>query len=198
MQEGNGGGEVTLVVGRKRTTTTVTVVVKNLPTGTTHDHLHALCHNLKGVVEVEIPARTAIYHKYIFGFVRFVSLEAAMDGVDKLSGLMVQGRRLSAELGRSHWRNTNDRTVLSVDEMGEGSGEMAMSEEEVNTAVMLLCQRQWYQHRRRHTHKGLPPFNQIMDMLCNDVLASSEDEATGCEVDWAPLPDIDLNPDPLL
>ncbi|KAK4312751.1 hypothetical protein Pmani_015840 [Petrolisthes manimaculis] len=159
VMEGNEGGEATTgtaVVERKRTTTTtttVTVVVKNLPPDTTHDHLHALCHNLKGVVEVEIPARTAIYHKYIFGFVRFVSLEAGMDGVDKLSGLIVQGRRLSAELGRSHWRNTNDRT-------------------------------------------GLPPFNQIMDMLCNDVLASSEDEATGCEEDWAPLPDIDLNPDP--
>lgn len=52
--------------------------------------------------------------------------------------------------------------VVDEDEKGDGvdgvggGSDMALSEEEVNTTVMQLCQRQWYQHRRRqHPHRGI-------------------------------------------
>ncbi|KAK7081834.1 hypothetical protein SK128_012927 [Halocaridina rubra] len=45
---------------------TVTVVMRNLPAGTTEQEILDLCYNCGGVAEVEIPARVSLYTKFIY------------------------------------------------------------------------------------------------------------------------------------
>lgn len=45
----------------------VTVVVRNLPIGTTETELRALCEHVGEVAEVEIPSRTARFTRFIYG-----------------------------------------------------------------------------------------------------------------------------------
>ena len=45
----------------------MTVVVRNLPAGTREEQLRAMCEGLGEVVEVDIPARTARFDKFIYG-----------------------------------------------------------------------------------------------------------------------------------
>lgn len=52
----------------------MTVVVRNLPIGTTGPELRALFEHLGEVVEVEIPSRTARFTKFIYGWVGFYYL----------------------------------------------------------------------------------------------------------------------------
>nr|XP_053652554.1 RNA-binding protein 28-like isoform X2 [Cherax quadricarinatus] len=156
---------------------TVTVVVKNLPVGTTEDQLRSLCENFGGIVEVEIPNRVVFFTKFIFGFVRFVSLDAALNAVKKLNGLVVQRRRITAEVARSHWRNTNEKTVLHEAALGDEEKDEAgpaLSEDELDAIIMDMCHQQWQQHRRRQRHEDLPSFGKIMEILSS--LPTNKDE----------------------
>ncbi|XP_071549551.1 uncharacterized protein [Panulirus ornatus] len=159
---------------------TVTVVVKNLPVETTKDQLRSLCENFGGIYEVEIPSRVALYTRFIFGFVRFVSLDAALDAVLKLTGLMVQGRRIHAEVARDHWRNTNDRTVLHeglVTDAETSDASCDLSEDDIDTAVLQMCHQQWQKHRRKHRDTELPSFGKIMEML-SKLPTNDEEDST--------------------
>ncbi|XP_042223126.1 polyadenylate-binding protein 1-like [Homarus americanus] len=164
---------------------TVTVVVRNLPVSTTEAQLRSLCENFGGIVEVEIPRRTEVFVKFIFGFVRFVSLDAALNAVMKLNGLVVQQRRINAEVARSHWRNTNKQTVMHEGFDGDDSKDeetnSSLSMDDINTTIIQICHRQWQQHRRRHRDTDLPSFGRIMGMLAK--LPTSEDEESETEVE---------------
>ncbi|XP_045109012.1 RNA-binding protein 42-like [Portunus trituberculatus] len=91
----------------------VTVVVRNLPAGTREDQLRVMCEGLGEVVDVDIPARTARFDKFIYGFVRFADLETAHIAVRELHGKTVGTRNISAKIARSHWRNSNEDTSKS-------------------------------------------------------------------------------------
>lgn len=156
-------------------TQAVTVVVRNLPAGTGEAQLRTMCAGLGQVVEVDIPGRTARFDKFIYGFVRFVDLETARMAVRELSGKTVGTRKISAQIARGHWRNTNEDTVGRVGARGGERGEvdeehdedLNMSEEEIQTAIIQESRRQWYQHRRRHPSKELPSFESILEAVCS-------------------------------
>ncbi|XP_069177888.1 uncharacterized protein [Procambarus clarkii] len=161
---------------------TVTVVVRNLPAGTTEEHLRSLCENFGGMVEVEIPKRAALFKKFIFGFVRFVSLDAALNAVMKLDGLVVQRRIINAQLARSHWRNTNQNTVLyeePEEKEGEDEASSSLTEDDLDTTIMHMCHQQWLHHRRTHRNQDLPSFGKIMEILSQ--LSTSDDEDSETE-----------------
>ncbi|KAG7168532.1 putative RNA-binding protein 28-like [Homarus americanus] len=118
-------------------------------------------------------------------FVRFVSLDAALNAVMKLNGLVVQQRRINAEVARSHWRNTNKQTVMHEGFDGDDSKDeetnSSLSMDDINTTIIQICHRQWQQHRRRHRDTDLPSFGRIMGMLAK--LPTSEDEESETEVE---------------
>nr|XP_027236619.1 RNA-binding protein 28-like [Penaeus vannamei] len=133
------------IIPHQRNPQTVTVVVRNLPPATTSDQLRSICNDFGEVVEVEIPQKAGNFLHFIYGFVRYSSLEVALNAVLKLNTLVVQGRQLNAEVARKHWRNTNDKTVLydapheaKEDERDEDD----LEEEELNTRILQLCHQQ--------------------------------------------------------
>lgn len=165
---------------------TVTVVVRNLPPATTSDQLRSICNDFGEVVEVEIPQKAGNFLHFIYGFVRYSSLEVALNAVLKLNTLVVQGRQLNAEVARKHWRNTNDKTVLydapheaKEDERDEDD----LEEEELNTRILQLCHQQWQQHCRSNRDRSLPSFHKIMDMLTETFNRDDEDRDTEMDSD---------------
>lgn len=164
---------------------TITVVIRNLPIKTTEEELTDLCTTCGGVAEVEIPTKVSSFTKFKYAFIRFVSLEAALTAVSKLDGLMVQKRRISVQLARNHWRNTNERTVLH-DVITYEDKEKAtpdLSEEEINATIVHTCCEQWQQHRRRNADKDLPSFGKIMEIILKATEGAEEfkDECTESE-----------------
>ncbi|XP_047483646.1 RNA-binding protein 28-like [Penaeus chinensis] len=160
---------------------TVTVVVRNLPPATTPDQLRSICRDFGEVVEVEIPQKAATFQRFIYGFVRYSSLEVALNAVLKLNTFVVQGRQLNAEVARKHWRNTNDKTVLydAPEEDGQKErDEDEMTEEELNTRILQLCHQQWQQHCRDNRERSLPSFHKLMDMLTETFYQDDEERET--------------------
>ncbi|XP_068230471.1 sex-lethal homolog [Palaemon carinicauda] len=146
---------------------TITVVVRNLPIETNEEELRNICATCGGVAEVEIPAKVSSYTKFMYAFVRFVSLEAALTAISKLDGLMVQKRRLNVQLARNHYRNTNEKTVIQDEIVNEDKEKEAsdLSEEEMNATIMQTCYEQWQQHRRRNQNTDLPSFGKILKII---------------------------------
>ncbi|XP_050731664.1 RNA-binding protein 28-like [Eriocheir sinensis] len=159
----------------------VTVVVHNLPIGTTAPELRALCEHVGEVVEVEIPSRTALFTKFIYGFVRFANLETSRAAVKKLSSIVVGNRHLRAQIAREHWRNTNEVTVPragvegGLDDDDDDDEEEEEEEERADEStrsvtekvdansrpssgaqryILRECRWQWQLHRRRHPNRG--------------------------------------------
>ncbi|XP_037788399.1 RNA-binding protein 28-like [Penaeus monodon] len=163
---------------------TVTVVVRNLPPATTSDQLRSICHDFGEVVEVEIPQRAANYQHFIYGFVRYSSLDVALNAVLKLNTLVVQGRQLNAEVARKHWRNTNDKTVLydaPQEDRQKERDEDELKEEEMNTRILQMCHQQWQQHCRDNRGRNLPSFHKLMDMLTEAFNQDGDETDTEAE-----------------
>ncbi|KAG0714698.1 hypothetical protein GWK47_001503 [Chionoecetes opilio] len=140
-------------------TLAVTVVVQNLPVGTSEHQLRAICENLREVLDVEIPIRTTRFNKSIYGFVQFSSLEAAHVAVRKLSGKTVETHSLGAQIARGHWRNCNEDTVtrgVPGEAQENHNQDSNMCEDDQSVTILQECRRQWQLHRRRHHDKGQP------------------------------------------
>ncbi|CAL4104738.1 unnamed protein product [Meganyctiphanes norvegica] len=115
----------------------VTMVVKNLPVGCSEQDVFQLCGpTASSIAEVEFPARTQTFTKYCFAFVRFFNLKDALTCIERLNKFQMQGRRLIAQLGHSHHRNTNQFTVPQDT---DGPGPQLVQEEDDEEGGGPLC-----------------------------------------------------------